>query len=370
MICDDSAEYVSALCDGEVIPRSAAEHIGTCPDCQVRLRDYLGIGVELRRTASLEVSSSVRPLAWAKPQNRLFIWWQKGLATMRIPRLAFVVLIAGVVALASSLAVVKVRAHADGTVVLLSISAGTENPIECALSTVDKKFQQCGFIGNSGGNVLGYKIQLLSRSDTRVQLGVRARQWPASAGTSVSYGLEDVDGQPEQQFWFEPGDTLKIDNPGLPTLAVKGTWLDHMPSFVGTNEMDPGPDELRIISPLLLQGKEVAGDLAGGAATQTKPDWAVFIYFPKRGGYLIANSHIQGAIEARVDLNRISFEEDGHSNVLLTGAPITRAQHVWVLHRPNFNPSTFGQNGEYAFISGEALRQAGPGIWAPTTPMN
>lgn len=368
MNCNEAAEYVSALCDGEIIPPLAAEHVGTCPDCQVRLRDYLGIGAELRRTASFEVFRSVPSLVWAKPQNRLITWWQKGLATMRIPRLAFVVLIGGVVALASSLAVVKVRAHADGTVVLLSISAGTEKPIECALSTMDKKFQKCGFIGNVGGNVLGYKIQLLSRSDSRVRLGVRARQWPVN--NSASYGLDEVDSQPEQQFWFEPGDTLKVDNSGLPTVTVKGTWLDHVPSFVGSNEMDPGPDELRIVSPLLLQGKEVIGDLAGGAATQAKPDWAVLIYYPKYGSYLIANSRIQGAIEARVDLNRISFEENGRQYVLLTGTPITRAQHVWVLHRPNFNPSTFGQNGEHAFISGQDLRQADPGIWVPTFSMN
>ncbi len=54
MICTEAAEFVSALCDGEIIPPTAAEHIGTCPACQARLRDYLNLGVELRRTASLE----------------------------------------------------------------------------------------------------------------------------------------------------------------------------------------------------------------------------------------------------------------------------------------------------------------------------
>ena len=31
MICTEAAEFVSALCDGEIIPLTAAEHIGTCP---------------------------------------------------------------------------------------------------------------------------------------------------------------------------------------------------------------------------------------------------------------------------------------------------------------------------------------------------
>ena len=41
MICTEAAEFVSALCDGEIIPPSAAEHIGGCSSCKARLSDYL-----------------------------------------------------------------------------------------------------------------------------------------------------------------------------------------------------------------------------------------------------------------------------------------------------------------------------------------
>ena len=365
MNCIDVAEYVSALCDGEIIPPSAAEHIGTCAECQMVLQEYLHIGVELRRTASLEYSGSVPPFIWEKPQNQLMILWQKGLATMRIPRFAFVLLVASLFALASGLAVVKVRAHGDGTVVLLSISSsisGSDKPVECALSTVDKQFQKCGFIVNVGGNILGYTVQLLSHGDGRVELGVRARQWPIEPGKSVAYRLNDVDSQPAQRFWFEPGDKLKIDNSGLPTLTVTGTWMDHVPSFTGVNEMDPGLDELRIISPLVLRDKEVIGDLQGGSSTQTKSNEAVIFYFPKQGSFLISNSRIQGGIEAEAYQNRISFEENGQQYVVLTAAPVTRAPHVWVLHDANFNPSPSGSNG---FIGGMTLRETEPGIWVP-----
>lgn len=371
MNCADISDYVSALCDGEIIPPPAAEHIGNCPACQAKLRDYLEMSAELRRAASLDYAASVPPLVFATPQNRLTTWWQKGFATMRIPRLAFVVLIASVVALASSLAVVKVRARSSGTVVLISISTGSGQPIECPLSLVDKQYQQCGAFPNVGRNVLGYTIHLLAHEDGRIELGVRMRQWPMILGTATSYGLSEIESQPEQDYWFSPGDKLKIDNPGMPTLMVTGTWMDHIPSFVGASDMDPGPDETRIISPLLLRDNEVVGDLDGGSATETKPDWAISVYFPKLGAFIIANSHIQGATEAYAKLNRISFEEDGQQYVFLTGAPVTRAQHVWVLHRRNFKATDMNPDmKDTAFIGSEALRESSPGLWVPKMPID
>ena len=60
MKCEEAAEFVSALCDGESIPPEAAEHIGTCETCQARLKEYGEIGMALRRVASLESLEEVR----------------------------------------------------------------------------------------------------------------------------------------------------------------------------------------------------------------------------------------------------------------------------------------------------------------------
>ena len=135
MKCDNAAEFVSALCDGEVIPRDAAEHIGGCAACQERLRDYLAIGVELRRVASLESAEGVPARDWSKPQSRVSRWWQKGWGTMRIPRLAFASMFLVIMGLAASLLVVKVGAHSEGTVVLLSTSGPSGPLYDCPLST-------------------------------------------------------------------------------------------------------------------------------------------------------------------------------------------------------------------------------------------
>ena len=51
MKCEEAAEFVSAVCDGELIPPDIASHIGKCERCGALLRDFVEIGAELRRMA-------------------------------------------------------------------------------------------------------------------------------------------------------------------------------------------------------------------------------------------------------------------------------------------------------------------------------
>jgi len=46
------------------------------------------------------------------------------------------------------------------------------------------------------------------------------------------------------------------------------------------HELDPGPNELRIISPMLLREKNVVEDMEGGSATPDNFEECVMIYFP------------------------------------------------------------------------------------------
>jgi len=71
MKCEDTAEFVSALCDGEKIPREAAEHIGECEACRTRLNAYSAMGTELRRLASLQEQTEVKARPWEKCRERL-----------------------------------------------------------------------------------------------------------------------------------------------------------------------------------------------------------------------------------------------------------------------------------------------------------
>lgn len=367
MICSDAAEYVSALCDGKTIPLTAAQHIGSCPDCQARMSDFLAMGVELRRTASLELVGAVPSRTWSKPRNRVATWWQKGWGTMRIPRFAFAVLLASIVVLASALAVNRVRANNTGTVVLLSIS-GPNSPqkeLDCPLSTVDKKWTTCSWFGRVGSQFVAYKVRLLSRDGGRVQLGIRTLTYPAASGPHNLSTFESSN-EPGREAWFEPGERLEFPVPGLGSLTLKGVWMDHVPVL---GKLDPGPDELRLGSPLLVKDKVVVGDLSGaigGVYGEDRPNEAISFYIPGQGRFLISQLPMKGAVKAQVELSRISFKDGGYSWELVSGVPVCRADHLWVLHQPGFKMNNMG--GDHTALGNTKLVQAGPGVWEPQEP--
>lgn len=370
MICSDAAEHVSALCDGKTIPPTAAQHIGSCPDCQARLSVYLAMGVELRRTASLELVGAVPSRTWSKPRNRVATWWQKGWGTMRIPKLAFGVLLASIVVLASALAVNRVRANNTGTVVLLSIS-GPNSPqkeLDCPLSTVDKKWTTCSWFGRVGSQFLAYKVRLLSRDGNRVQLGIRTLNYPVASGPHNLSSFESSN-EPGREAWFEPGERLEFPVPGLGSLTLKGVWMDHVPVL---GRLDPGPNELRLGSPLLLKDNVVVGDLSGaigGVYGQDHLDEAIAFYIPGEGRFLISQVPMKEAVEAQVALSRISFKEDGHSWELVSGVPVCRSDHVWVLYQRHFRMKAVGPfGGNHIAVGNTKLVQSGPGVWVPQEP--
>ena len=75
----------------------------------------------------------------------------------------FALLVIAVIALASSLVVNKVGAHSEGNVVFLRVDTGTERPMSCALSTVDKKNDVCASMGSMKGMLAECRIKLLDR---------------------------------------------------------------------------------------------------------------------------------------------------------------------------------------------------------------
>lgn len=90
-------------------------------------------------------------------------------------------------------------------------------------------------------------------------------------------------------MWFDPGEPLDVDVPNVDTPTLKGQWLDQMP--LGT--LQPGPNELRLESPLMLKDK--------------------------RGGCRPVKRN------RRRPLGRITFKEDGYSWELISGVPVCRS---------------------------------------------
>jgi hypothetical protein len=354
MNCNEAAEFVSALCDGERIPAVAAAHVGSCDGCQTQLREYIALGAEMRRAASLEMERELKPMVWQPKRGSISTMWQKGWETMRIPRFAFAALVMGIVALGSTLAVVKVRAHSEGSVVMLAVSRGSDEPTRLALSTVDKKQAQCASFGLLEKKMVGYQINLLGRDGNRVELGVKTKVYPPPTGAaSTSYLLSDFTPEPQKTYWFEPGETLRVDVPGAGALTVTGEWTDHMPSFPSlaqNQKLDPGPNELRIVSPLLLRDKKVVGDMEGGSTIADEPEDGVMIYFPREGSFILSLQHMDGAVQGQINLNRIFFQSDGHAYTFLTAEPVARSQQIWLVHNPRYKS---GKDQKSWFITGE-----------------
>ncbi|HEY4046113.1 MAG TPA: hypothetical protein VGM27_04520 [Acidobacteriaceae bacterium] len=341
MTCDQAAEFVSALCDGETIPRVAAEHLSGCEACRTLLRSYSDLGAELRFAASVALTEEAPVRVWRQRPGIWRNWWRKGWEGMRIPRFVFASMLVGIVVLGSGLAVIGVHARGEGNVILLKISPPGGQPIVCPLSTVDKKLNSCAVVSRA----LTFEVKALSKDGDRVNVGVRAKYESPQIGNSYD-SLASIEGLPEEQYSFEPGKALRVDVAGLGALTITGEWIDHIPVMIGGGQnLDPGPDELRIVSPVLLRGKEVAGDMEGGSALADKPGESVNIFLPGEGQFQFSLSQTPGAVQAHVQLNRISFESNGQLYALVTGVPITREKQVWVRHDANFKPSGGAEDG-------------------------
>jgi hypothetical protein len=152
---------------------------------------------------------------------------------------------------------------------------------------------------------------------------------------------------------------------GVWSVEVTGEWTDHKPSLLGVSDLDPGPSELRFVSPLLLRDKQVLGDMEGGSAFAPDPGAAINLSFGGAGRYLVSLSPMKGAVTGQVRLNRVTFTVDGRNCTFLTGAPVTRSDKVWVLFEPDFKreePESKGfiGSGVLAQIAPEAVVEASP----------
>lgn len=347
MNCQDAAEYLSALCDGETIPRAVAEHLGACATCRARLNNYLQMGAELRRMASLEQAQPLAERTWVKPRKRS-TWFSKGWETMRIPKFAFALLLLAVAGLGSGLVIVRARAQSQGAVLMLTAKGSSGDTImRCALSIQGKNNDSCSVFGSK----LKIGVRVASLDGEEIKLGIRAQAEPnAPTAETQTFVEQTLEGIPEQFYSFRPGQKLNVEVPGLGRVVVTGDMLDHMPPLMYMNaKTDPDPNELQVVSPILLRGKKVLYDFEGGGATFP----AVQMYVPDNGLWTFSLRPLDGALEAKVKENRASFELDGQSYTLVSGAPITRTERIWVLHNAKVPHDSHGFLGD-ATVPGQS----------------
>ncbi len=338
MRCGEVKQYISALYDGEAVPLQAAEHAAHCADCQKLLKEYAEVGATLRSYGSLLVAEPVPDRTWLTTNRNKTMWWEKGLEMMRIPRVAFACLVLLLIGVGSRLALVEVRAHEDGSVLMLKLTPAQGDSVLCDVSTVDTSHDHCGGLAQIDKTNLFYTVKALRKDSSRVLLSIRSKVTPLGP---AGYGPDTADTLPEMQAWFTPGETISLPNTGELKLVLTGQWADHVPVTPGGNQLlDPGPNEIRFTSPLLLKNNVVAGDMMNGSAHAEQPGDGVFLFIPGEGRFLLSSMPVAGAVTAQVELNRVSFESNGQAYVIVTGMPVSRKEKLWVLHDVAYKPSS------------------------------
>jgi hypothetical protein len=343
MKCEEAAEFASRLCDGQVIPREMAEHIGTCDACRTRLNAYAAIGAELRRVASLEPPISLKVRRWEKAERVRRRWWQGGRTTIRIPRFAFVSMLVLILILSGGLVLVRARAAQGGSILLLHFTLPNGKTEDCFLTTTEKaKTNRCVFATDvPRGGMVGLMVWFISRDGDRSQLGVKANYKESSREFNF---IDDLSGVLEQTISVDPPQQGHIQVPGLGEFDVTARYLNHHPVTAWgrpDEAIEPRKDEFRVVAPVLLRGNEVICNLSanGYSIDDGDPDATLMIYYPGEGRYLISRVPFEGAVEGTVRNGQIRFTLDGQNYLLLSAAPILSSEHAWVSHDPQYKLS-------------------------------
>lgn len=348
MNCKEVGEYISALCDGERIPRDAAEHLGGCESCRAQLNEYAAMGPELRRLASLEEAAVAAPLDWTRTVSKAG-WWQKGLTTMRIPKLAFGVMLIAIIALSSGLVMVRARAGAAaGRFLELKYKIAPSGlahsgRVDICIMRVDgtQKGNTCDFVDHGREGLLLMNTRLTGKVGESAQLRIRAKYVPGDGDAEVDYNEALFKDIPEKALSLEPGEKRDVEVAGLGRIEVEGEYLDHIPPLVYRPQetLDPDPKEFRIVAPVLVRDNQVIANADGSSIDTGASDATLMLYVPGEGRYLVSLVPFEGAVEGSVHLGKITFSLQGHDYLLLTSMPITVSEHVWVKHEPDFKVS-------------------------------
>jgi hypothetical protein len=348
MNCEQVGEYISALCDGEKIPRDAAEHIGACQTCRERLNEYAAMGCELRRLASLEETRPFIHADWKRSVNTTG-WWQKGLTTMRIPKLAFGVMLIVIIALSSGLVMVRARAGAaTGQYLELKYKIAPSGlahsgRVDICVMRADgsRKDNHCDFVDHGRDGLLLMNTRLTGKVGDSAQLRIRAKYVPGDGDAEVDYTEALFKDIPEKALSLQPGETQEVEVAGLGKIEVEGEYLDHIPPLVYRPQetLDPDPKEFRIVAPVLVRDGQVIANTDGSSIDTGATDATLMLYVPGEGRYLVSLVPFESAVEGSVHLGKITFSLEGHDYLLLTSMPITVSEHVWVKHEPGFKPS-------------------------------
>lgn len=360
MNCEQAAEFVSSLFDGERIPREAAEHIGCCEACCSRMRDYAAMRAELQIAESTASWERVPEGRWIEIHSRNTNWLSKWRETMRIPRFAFVLMMVLILILSGGLALVKARPRGNGPSLLLTIKLPPNGAVlHCTFDTrVADGHYSCSHGASIDSGYVWISARYMKREADRVQLAIKTKY--SSEPTPQQRSSDVLADIPEEEYWFNHDRVLAVQVAGLGTIEISGQFLDYMPAVGSrpTEPLDAGPDEFRLYYPVLARENRVLVNITDSMVTYEGNDAAAALYAPGLGRFIFSSVPLEGAVEGKRQFNQLSFTLNGQPYLLVTGAPISRAERLWVLLQPNWRPSQDEPrvSDDRATISGSSLQ--------------
>jgi len=334
MNCEKAAESISALCDGERIPREVAEHLGACEECRARLNEYLQMSAELKRMAIIAAPQRLREVYWGPQETIKSSWWQMWRESMRIPRFAFGLMLVAILSLGAGMAIVgantserwfqfEVRTRQGGIAETGFMSAEPKEP------------EHPGpVITHEPEGTLAFIVRVLAGSGGSEKLGVRAIWLPRDADQS---GIEEmVLSAPEKDLWVISGQKLSVPVKDYGQIEITGQLLDRLPDDQDPSEkrLYPKEGQAQLISPqMLLMNDHVLSKGGGNGFLSTEGMFFAY-YAPHDGWYVFAFNAFPGATEGKINANQVEFTLDGRTYTLVAAAPIADASvtKIWVRH--------------------------------------
>lgn len=337
MKCEEAAHLASALCEGEQVPHEAAQHIGSCEDCMRRLKEYSFLGAELRRVASLSCTENSPKVSWSALRTRRESWRRLGTRTMRIPRIAFALLLAAITLLSAGIMFVRakektkwlhfeVHPQSGPRMVSGTIPAAPDGISDRRIGPFSRKERD---------GTIAIEINFRDLNSGVEKLGARALWIPGRVGGEKAN--EQVHSRPERELWLTPGEELSIPVEGYGAITVTGEFLEKLPEDLRTG-MYPREGSLRIVPPVFcLSGDRLLSRANDGGGDFSREEHYFAYHSPGEGWFLIAGKPFEGAVQGRVKGNQIEFRAEGRAYSLLTGAPILFGEaFIWVMHYPEF----------------------------------
>ena len=352
MDCPEVAPFVSALFDGEQVPRECAEHIDGCAGCRERLRAYAAIGAELRLMAS---RSSVAPKPSQVVLDRIAAPGLRGrlgfLKTrVLVPRFAVMTAVVAFVALSIGLVAVQAQSQSHPLWFAFELlpqgaqaSDGHFRANRVAQAGFDDLFVDMGPVWGADHKMapgqfqsVGSHVAVTSIKDGRVELAIRSRRYPMNdpAVFEAMKPLADLKGH---SYTYTPGQALEIPVEGGGTLVLRGAISDTQPRISMGLPVDPAPGQIVLNQPTVIRDREVVANEVGGG-TIAEDGLAAFVSTKEMGRLTIALQPFAGAVRAEANWGRIAFTSNGHTYQVLTVSPICGGEQphaVWVAVEPD-----------------------------------